>query len=189
MGCVRGAPTRRKLSATAAKAASWAYYRDVANDPAWATSEKGVAARRDIEARLHSFARFAPKFRSGLRTRHPARRIFRAFTRKIFTTRAGLSRTLKAPLLEVIGDKDDVVEPASTIAALERLKSQGGQGHDPRAAGGGPHCSSKAPPARVTRTTIRKPRCDGRAGAPQRGKHALALCTGRQADPRECAIR
>lgn len=122
----RGANPEEIESATAAKAASWAYYRDVANDPAWATSEKGVAARRDIEARLHSFARFAPEIPQ--RVADPATRpaaFFRAFTRKIFYDPAPAFRTLKAPLLEVIGDKDDVVEPASTIAALERLKSQG----------------------------------------------------------------
>ncbi len=60
---------------------------------------------------------------------------FFVLLRKIFTTPPLAFRTLKVPLLEVIGDKDDVVEPASTIAALERLKSQGSMAI--RCAGGG----------------------------------------------------
>jgi predicted esterase len=32
---------------------------------------------------------------------------------------------LRAPLLELLGEDDDVVEPATTIAALERLRATG----------------------------------------------------------------
>ncbi len=122
----RGATPEEVEGALAAKAAQWTYYRDVANDPAWAISEKGKAARLTVEARLKSFARFAPEipqFVADPQTRSAA--FFRAFTRKIFFEPAPAFAALNVPLLEVIGDKDDVVDPLSTIAELERLRGRG----------------------------------------------------------------
>jgi pimeloyl-ACP methyl ester carboxylesterase len=122
----RGATPEEIENATAAKAAQWAYCRDVANDPAWALSEKGKAARAAVEARLKSFARFAPEIPQFVADpENRAAAFFRAFTRKIFFEPAPAFAALKVPLLEIIGDKDDVVDPVSTIAELERLRARG----------------------------------------------------------------
>jgi uncharacterized protein len=121
-----GASAGEIEQATAAKAALWAYYRDVAMDPAWGRSAAGLAARGVIEKRLQSFARFAPEIPQ--RVADPTRRptaFFQAFARKIYFEPAPAFRALKAPLLEIIGDKDDVVEPAGTIAELARLRAGG----------------------------------------------------------------
>lgn len=122
----RGANPEEVENAAAAKAALWAYYRDVADDPAWALADKGRSARLTVEARLRSFARFAPEIPQFVAD--PAKRpaaFFRAFTRKIFFEPAPAFEALKVPLLQIIGDKDDVVDPASTIAELERLRARG----------------------------------------------------------------
>lgn len=122
----RGANPEEVENAAAAKAALWAYYRDVAGDPAWALADKGRSARLTVEARLQSFARFAPEIPQFVAD--PAKRpaaFFRAFTRKIFFEPAPAFEALKVPLLQIIGDKDDVVDPSSTIAELERLRARG----------------------------------------------------------------
>lgn len=109
-----------------AKSALWSYYRDVATNRSWGISDEGLAARAIVEGRLESFERFAPEIPQRVedpRERQPA--FFQAFTRKIYFEPEAAFRALRTPLLEVIGANDDVVEPASTIAELERLRASG----------------------------------------------------------------
>lgn len=122
----RGASPDEIEKAANAKAALWGYYREVANDNAWGRSEKGLAARDAVEKGLQSFARFVPEIPE--QVAHPATKspaFFRAFTSKIYFEPVQSFRALRAPLLEIIGDKDDVVEPASAIAELDRLRRLG----------------------------------------------------------------
>jgi len=121
-----GATADEIKQGVAAKAALWSYYRDVAKDPAWARSAPGLAERETVEKRLKSFARFVPEIPQ--RVANPLEispAFFQAFTRKIYFEPAPAFHALKVPLLEIIGDKDDVVEPAGTVSELERLRSLG----------------------------------------------------------------
>lgn len=121
-----GATADEVKQAVAAKTALWSYYRDVAKDPAWGRSYEGLAAREIVERRLKLFKRFVPEIPQRVadpREKTPA--FFQAFTRKIYFDPEPAFRALRTPLLEVIGANDDVVEPASTTAELERLRTGG----------------------------------------------------------------
>lgn len=121
-----GATPEEVKEASAAKAALWEYYRDVAKDIAWGRSDEGQLARAAVEARLKPFARFAPEIPQRVanpRERAPA--FFQAFARKIYFEPEPVFRAVRAPLLEIIGANDDVVDAAGTVGALERLRSAG----------------------------------------------------------------
>ncbi len=130
--------TRGVLSAKGAKAeeieaavhaitARWSYYRRVAQDEAWGRSAAGQSEREAVEKRLRSFARLAPEISQSVADplREPPA-YFRAFVQRIDYDPTLALRTVRAPLLAVIGAQDDVVDPASTISAFERLRANGG---------------------------------------------------------------
>ena len=122
----RGASPEESKAGADAKAALWTYYRRVVTDPAWAQTASGMAARDAVTSRLRSFARFAPEIPQDVAdpTKMPMT-YFQAFVRKIDFDPDPVFRSVRAPLLEVIGTKDDVVEPESTIAAFDRLRAEG----------------------------------------------------------------
>jgi pimeloyl-ACP methyl ester carboxylesterase len=123
----RRASAQEIKEATTAKADLWAYYRQVASMDSTAEKTVDLQARRDsLEKRLKSFARFAPDIPQTVRD--PARTpiaFFRAFTQKIEYDPAPAFRTAHAPLLEIIGTNDEVIDPASTIAVFEKLRQSG----------------------------------------------------------------
>lgn len=82
-------------------------------------------ATRSI-ARLRSFARFGaevPQTVADPATTSLA--YFQAFVRRIDFDPGPVFRSVRAPILEVIGANDEVVEPASTIAIFDRLRADG----------------------------------------------------------------
>ncbi len=122
-----GASAQEVEDATAAKSAQWTYYGQVANMDSVAGRSAAMQATRDsVEKRLRSFARFAPQIPQNVRD--PARNplvFFRAFTSKIDYDPAPAFHAMRAALLEVIGENDEVVDPASTIAVFEGLRQSG----------------------------------------------------------------
>jgi len=116
----KGFSRERIDDAVAAKAAIWNYYRDVLRGRA--TSDQRAA----VVQRLAGFSDARPEVPAKIMD--PAvdsRRKFVAFIHNIDFDPAPLLATLRTPLMEVIGSDDDVVEPKSTIAALERLRARG----------------------------------------------------------------
>lgn len=122
-----GASAEEVEAATAAKAAVWAFYGEVAKMDSKAVQSVAMQAKRDsLEKQLQSFARFAPQIPQIVRD--PARTpsdFFRAFTHKIDYDPAPAFQTSRAALLEIIGANDEVVDPASTIAVFEKLRQDG----------------------------------------------------------------
>ena len=122
-----GASTQEVEAATAAKSALWTYYGRVANlDSIAARSADMQIARDSLEKKLRSFARFAPEIPQIVRDpAHTPPAFFRAFTHKIDYDPAPAFHAANAALLEIIGDQDEVIDPASTIAVFEGLRSAG----------------------------------------------------------------
>ena len=123
----KGTPAAEIEAAVDAITARWSYYRRVAQDPAWGRSPAGQSEREAVERRLRSFARLAPEISQSVTDplqEPPA--YFRAFVQRIDYDPTLALRTVRAPLLAVIGEQDDGVDPASTISTFERLRSSGG---------------------------------------------------------------
>ncbi len=111
--------------AVAAKTRIWDYYRSVANgkDGDAATSH---ATRDAIIKSLREFQRYRPEIPSGVMDPSTEDvREFRAFAQMIYYDPAPDFKALRVPLLELLGMNDEVVDPKTTIAALERLRSTG----------------------------------------------------------------
>ena len=122
-----GASAEEVKAATNAKAALWAYYKKVAAAAAGASQSAALKQERDaLQSRLQSFARFAPQIPQVVRdpSTTPVE-FFRAFTAKMDFDPARSLAASQAAILEVIGADDNVVEPASTVAAFDRLRQQG----------------------------------------------------------------
>ncbi|MCC6398604.1 MAG: alpha/beta fold hydrolase [Bacteroidetes bacterium] len=122
-----GASTEEIEAGTAAKAALWAYYARVAGlDSIAVRSSEMLMARDSLAIRLRSFARFAPIIPQIVRDpTHTPPAFFRAFTRMINYDPAPAFHAANVSLLEIIGEKDEVIEPASTIAVFEGLQRAG----------------------------------------------------------------
>lgn len=122
-----GASPEEVEAASQAKADQWAFYKRVAETGAAAEQSAELeTARASVEERLHSFARFAPYVPQIVRS--PASSplaYFTAFTNMIDYDPEPAFRGARAPLLEVIGADDEVVDPKSTIAFLEKLRQSG----------------------------------------------------------------
>ena len=116
----KGMSKERIEQAVDAKASIWKYYRDVIRGRATA------GERASLLQRLSEFSNAKPEVPS--KVMDPAvdsRKKFVAFVHNIDFDPGPVLAKLRAPLLEVIGSDDEVVEPASTIAALERLRARG----------------------------------------------------------------
>ena len=122
----RGASEDEVSAAIRAKEALWAFDRHVAKDAAWGRSAAGQAARKEVERSLRPFARYTSAMPDEVPdpAATPEGR-FRALAHMIDYDPGPALLALRAPLLAVIGARDDVVEPASTIATLERLQAGG----------------------------------------------------------------
>lgn len=122
-----GATEKEVEDATNAKEASWIYYGQVARMDSIQRTSIAMQERRDaLLKQLHSFAQFAPQIPQTIRDpkTNPIE-FFRAFTNKIEYDPTPAFRTGRAALLEVIGANDEVVDPASTIDAFEKLRQSG----------------------------------------------------------------
>ena len=116
----KGMSKERIEQAVDAKTSIWNYYRDVIGGKA--TPDE----RASLLQRLSEFSNARPEIPS--KVMDPAvdsRKKFVAFVHNIDFDPAPVLAKLRAPLLEVIGSDDEVVEPSSTIAALERLRARG----------------------------------------------------------------
>lgn len=119
-----GATPSELTGAMGAKAALWDFYARVAAGSVSADEARVLVSA--LTARLKTFERFSPEIPQVVRD--PAAedpRYFQAFTRMISFDPAPAFAALRVPMLAVIGENDDVVEPASTIAAFEDLRQQG----------------------------------------------------------------
>ena len=119
-----GATESQIASGLEAKAAQWEFYAAVANG-----SLRGDALRtqrEEIRGRLRQFDRFRPEIPVDVldpSSEDPRR--FGAFTRMILYDPAPTFSALRVPILAVIGEHDDVVEPVSTVAAFEQVRARG----------------------------------------------------------------
>ena len=123
----KGASAADIEAAMAAREAQWEYYRRVARDPGWGRSNKGLRERDARDVQLDAFRKIAVEF-GKQSVASPAKRtpeFFSAFTRKMDFDPQPALMTMRASLMAVIGADEDVVEPATTIATLEFLKSNG----------------------------------------------------------------
>jgi uncharacterized protein len=121
-----GAPDSVAKRALALKAATRDYYRSVARDSIAGRSAASVALHDSLAAQLASFDHYRPEVPAGLA--NPVKTpiaYFRAFTNMVFYDPAPAFNGMRAPLLELVGDSDDVVDPTTTITALERLRKTG----------------------------------------------------------------
>ena len=123
----KGAPTVDIEAALDACEAQWEYYRRVARDPIWARSVAGVARHNEVDMQMAAFRKVATEFgkQAVANPTNTSALFFAAFTRKMDFDPLPSLMTMRAPLLDVIGGDEDVVEPASTIAVLESLKTSG----------------------------------------------------------------
>ena len=124
----RGASDREIDEAVAAKVALWRFYQRMAEEvrSAPANPERIAQERDALVQRLRAYARFAPEIPQDVRdpsATPPG--FFGAFTRRIAYDPAPALRESRAALLGIIGERDEVVEPSSTISALERLRQTG----------------------------------------------------------------
>jgi len=122
----QGASTEEIDSAITAKVSQWNFYKNVSTMDRHAASSIEIRMQRDSVRRLlRSYARFAPNIPQSVRDpgTNPVS-YFRAFTRMIEYDPYPAFLDAKAALLEVIGEDDEVVEPLSTVAVFERLRSE-----------------------------------------------------------------
>jgi uncharacterized protein len=121
-----GASERTITQAIALKQSLWSFYRRVAGDSASTRGPAGRAIHDSLAAQLSTFERYRPEVPATVATpgETPAG-YFRAVTNMIYYDPAPTLSAVRAPLLELLGEADDVVEPATTIAALERLRATG----------------------------------------------------------------
>jgi len=120
----KGIPTARIEQAIDLKQSMWAFYRSAAAGNVDANAL--ARTRASLLERSAAFADARPEVPSAIPD--PAtedRRRFASFVATIDYDPGPAFQALRCPLLEAIGMSDDVVEPASTIAALERLRAAG----------------------------------------------------------------
>src|SRR5436309_3513749 len=118
--CAHGASDRDVSSALAVRRRIWDYYRRAAADSTLARTGE----RDSLRAALRSFAHFKSK---ELPTGIPAydAGVYGAAARSRYYEPLATLRALRAPLLAAFGATARSVDPASSIAVLEKLKSEG----------------------------------------------------------------
>jgi alpha-beta hydrolase superfamily lysophospholipase len=112
--------------AIAVKTALWSFYRNVAADSVSTRGRAGRAIHASLATQLLTFDRYRPEVPATIAT--PGKTstgYFRAFANMIYYDPGPTLEALHAPLLELLGENDDIVEPATTIAALDRLRATG----------------------------------------------------------------
>lgn len=120
----KGVSAERIEQALALKASIWSFYRTVdegKTDPA--------ALRRTRELLLEHLREFSsthPEMPSSVMDPEEGdRRRFGAVARMMDWDPAPVFAAVRVPLMEVIGDRDDVVEPSSTVEVFEQLRASG----------------------------------------------------------------
>jgi acetyl esterase/lipase len=106
--------------------ALWSFYRNVAADSVSTRGRAGRAIHASLATQLLTFDRYRPEVPATIAT--PGKTstgYFRAFANMIYYDPGPTLEALHAPLLELLGENDDIVEPATTIAALDRLRATG----------------------------------------------------------------
>ncbi len=120
----KGVPDRRIEEAVNLKADIWDFYRKVAEGKIGHSAQ-----RRDLASLSQRFSQFAdlhPELPPGIMDPDiEDRRKFSAFTHMIYYDPAPALSAVHAPLLEAIGANDEAVEPSSTLAVLDRLRTSG----------------------------------------------------------------
>jgi len=117
-------PEGRVEQAVKIKTAIWEYYRTVAEGRA--SAEKLNSERDSLVQRLAEFHEFQPELPSGIMDpKVEDIHKFSAFAHIMFYDPSPVLNSLRVPLLEIIGANDEVVDPNSTLAALEPLRTSG----------------------------------------------------------------
>ncbi len=119
-----GGTDAQVAAAQAARRRVWEYYRDLSTGKV--TSTTTAELRDSIGAGLSKSAPLLPEM--GTRVWTPERQgmpLIRATANQQFYDPMVALRAMNAPVLAVLGEKDDVVQPASTLAALESLRKDG----------------------------------------------------------------
>ena len=117
-------PDLRIEQALQVKAAIWDFYRDVSEGKL--SKEEATKTLASLRARLSEFSQYQPELPSGIMDPDvESREKFTAFAHIMFYDPQPAFRGAQAPLLEIIGDKDEVVEPSSTIAVMQDLAKSG----------------------------------------------------------------
>jgi pimeloyl-ACP methyl ester carboxylesterase len=120
----KGTPEDRIEQAVSVKSAIWDFYKKVADGK---TNQQVLRSERiDLMKRLAEFQQFRPELPEGIMDPEVEdRRKFAAFTNMIFYDPLPALTSLHAPLLEAIGANDEVVDPVTTLAALDHLRKSG----------------------------------------------------------------
>src|SRR5262249_33776439 len=120
----KGMQADRVEQAIKLKTAIWEYYRKVAEGRA--SADKLNSERDSLVRRLAEFHESQPELPSGIMDpKVEDTRKFSAFAHIMFYDPAPILSSLRVPLLEIIGANDEVVDPDSTLAALEHLRRSG----------------------------------------------------------------
>jgi len=120
----KGMAEDRIEQAVNVKTSIWDYYRRVADGQ---TNLPALRSDRTaLVKRLSEFQQFQPELPAGIMDPDVEdRRKFAAFAHIMFYDPHPVLNAVHASLLEIIGAEDEVVDPAGTLAALERLRSSG----------------------------------------------------------------
>lgn len=120
----KGMPDTRVEEAVKLKASIWEFYRGVAAGKLDKSEERKRHA--SLQQQLSEFANFQPEMPLGVMDPEVEdKQKFAAFSHIMFYDPAPTLSMVRAPLLEILGAKDEVVEPSSTVAALKRLSAAG----------------------------------------------------------------
>ena len=120
----KGMPEDRVEQAVKVKTGIWEFYRQVAEGKS--NSDKLRIERDSLVQRLAEFQQFRPEMPSGImdpKVEDP--RKFSAFAHIMFYDPGPTLNSVRAPLLEIIGANDEVVDPSSTLAVLDKLHGSG----------------------------------------------------------------
>lgn len=120
----KGISPERVEQAVTLKVSIWSFYRTVAHGGTDPASLRRI--RESLLRRLSEFADMHPELPANVMDPEMGdRRRFGAFIRMIDYDPAPAFAAVRAPMIEVIGDHDEVVEPSSTTAVFERLRASG----------------------------------------------------------------
>jgi pimeloyl-ACP methyl ester carboxylesterase len=120
----KGMQEDRVEQAVKVKTGIWEFYQEITEGKS--NSDKLSSKRDSLVQRLAEFQQFQPELPSGImdpKVEDP--RKFSAFTHIMFYDPGPVLNSLRVPLLEIIGENDEVVDPGSTLAALEHLRTSG----------------------------------------------------------------
>lgn len=119
-----GTPAERIDEAIRFKTAIWQFDRQVASGTESVATLR--AERASLLKQLADFRQSQPElFPNVMDPEVENRRKFASVANMIFHDPSPVLNAIKAPLLETIGENDEVVDPATTLAALERLRASG----------------------------------------------------------------